>query len=212
MDWMGNLEVTHPMPGYPLGRIYYGKSTATTFSPTIVKFLEAQELQKPFSINTEWLVIQHVDEIVNFVVDKDGKPKMIVASTSAANDVMKSGYDADQQRIQGYMDDTVAVMKKEIGITDADIVPLPVYYEGSGQDFSTKWTDPVNSIFVNGTFIIGQTSVPAAIKTNIESRFSALGIEVAWVDDASYQSGGGNVHCGTNTAKTPLCANFAECL
>jgi hypothetical protein len=54
--------------------------------------------------------------------------------------------------------------------------------------------------------------VPAAIKTNIKSKFSALGIEVAWVDDANYQAGGGNVHCGTNTAKTPPCANFAECL
>ena len=92
------------------------------------------------------------------------------------------------------------------------IVHLPLYFDGSGMDWGARWTDPVNSIFVNGTFIIGQTDVPAAIKTDIERRFSALGIAVAWVDDANYHMGGGNVHCGTNTAKTPVCSNFAQCL
>jgi protein-arginine deiminase len=212
MDWMGNLEVTHPLPGHPFGRVYHGKSANTTFHPTILKFIEAQELQKPISLNTEWLVIQHVDEIVNFVMAADGRPRMIVASPAAANEVLKSGYDADQQRIQGYLDESVATLKRELGIGDADIVPLPLYFEGSGQDFGSRWSDPVNSIFVNGTFIIGQTDTPAAIKTSIETKLSALGIDVAWVDDANYQSGGGNVHCGSNAAKTPPCANFAECL
>jgi len=212
MDWMGNLEVTHPLPGHPFGRVYHGKSTNTTFHPTILKFIEAQELQKPISLNTEWLVIQHVDEIVNFVMAKDGRPRMIVASPAAANDVLKTGYDADQQRVQGYLDESVATLKRELGITDADIVSLPLYFDGSGQDFASRWSDPVNSIFVNGTFVIGQTDTPAAIKTAIESKLSTLGIDVAWVDDASYQSGGGNVHCGTNAVKTPPCADFTDCL
>jgi hypothetical protein len=89
---------------------------------------------------------------------------------------------------------------------------LPLYFDGNGLDFSARWSDPVNSIFVNGTFIIGDADTPEAIKTDIESRFSALGIEVVWVDDADYHMGGGNVHCGTNAAKTPVCANFAQCL
>lgn len=105
----------------------------------------------------------------------------------------------------------MAPAKTELGITDADIVRLPLYFDGSGLDFSSWWTEPVNSIFVNGSFVIGKTDVPAEIKTNIESTFAALGIEVARVDDANYQAGGGNVHCGTNAAKTPPCANFAQC-
>lgn len=82
---------------------------------------------------------------------------MIVASPAAANEVLKSGYDADQQRIQGYLDEAVATMKRELGIADADIVAVPLYFEGSGQDFAGHWSDPANSIFVNGTFIAGQT-------------------------------------------------------
>ena len=212
MDWMGNLEVTHPMPGYPFGRVYHGRSSNTTFHPTILKFIEAQELQKPISIYTEWLFIQHVDEIISFVVGKDGRPRMLVASPAAANEVLKTGYDADQQKIQGYMDEAVATMKKEIGIADADIIPLPVYYDGSGLDFAARWSDPVNSIFINGSFLMGQTDTPAAIKTSVESKLTAAGIEPVWVDDGNYHPGGGNVHCGTNVAKTPPCANFAACL
>jgi hypothetical protein len=212
IDWMGNLEVTHPMPGHPFGRVFHGKSSNTTFHPTILKFIEAQELQMPIALNTEWLFIQHVDEIVSFVMGKDGRPRMLVPSPAAANEILKSGYDANQQRIQGYIDEAVAVMKREVGIADADIVQLPLYFDGSGQDFSARWSDPVNSLFIDGTFVIGQTDTPAAIKTSVESKLDAVGIKVAWVDDTNYHPGGGNVHCGTNAAKTPPCANFATCL
>jgi protein-arginine deiminase len=212
IDWMGNLEVTHPMPGHPFGRVFHGKSSNTTFHPTILKFIEAQELQMPIALNTEWLVIQHVDEIVSFVMGKDGRPRMLVPSPAAANEILKTGYDANQQRVQGYIDETIAVMKREVGIADVDIVQLPLYFDGAGQDFSARWSDPVNSLFIDGTFVIGQTGTPTAIKTSIESKLDAVGIKVAWVDDVNYQNGGGNVHCGTNAAKTPPCANFATCL
>jgi N-dimethylarginine dimethylaminohydrolase len=65
---------------------------------------------------------------------------------------------------------------------------------------------------VNGTLVIGETSTPAAVKTDIEQKLEAVGIKAAWVDDAEYNAGGGNVHCGTNTLKTPLCAQFTDCL
>jgi hypothetical protein len=60
--------------------------------------------------------------------------------------------------------------------------------------------------------MVGDTSTPAAVKTDIEQKLGAIGVEVAWVDDSEYNSGGGNVHCGTNTTKTPVCAKFTDCL
>jgi hypothetical protein len=60
--------------------------------------------------------------------------------------------------------------------------------------------------------VIGDTNTPAEVKTDIEQKFSAIGVEVAWVDDSEYHPGGGNVHCGTNTAKTPICEQFTDCL
>jgi hypothetical protein len=47
---------------------------------------------------------------------------------------------------------------------------------------------------------------------DIEKKLSAIGVQAAWVDDSEYNAGMGNVHCGTNTKKTPVCANFTACL
>lgn len=212
MDWTGNLEVSHPVPGYPLGRIYYGHSSRTTFHPTIVEFLEVQGVQKPFTIDTEWLFIQHVDEIMNFVPDKDGKAKMYIVSPAAANAVVGSGYDAGNQQIQQYIEEDINIAKKELGLSDSDIVRLPVLFEGGGTNWAPKWSSPSNAVYVNGTLMIGETGTPAAVKTDIEQKLASVGVEVAWVDDSEYQPGGGNVHCGTNTAKTPVCAQFTQCL
>lgn len=212
MDWMGDLEVTAPVPGYPLGRIYHGKSPRTTYHPDIVKFLEAQEVQKPFAVNSGWLVIQHVDEIFTFVPDKDGKGKMLIVSPEAASKVTPSGYDAGNQQIQGIINDIIKSAKTELGITDADIIQLPTYFSGSGTDYAPIWSSTVNFIHVNGTIIAGDTEMPAAIKSDLEKKFTALGLQVAWVDDSEYHRGGGNVHCGSNTKKTPVCKNFTDCL
>jgi hypothetical protein len=212
MDWMGNLEVSHPVPGYPLGRIYHGKSSATTFHPTILAFLQAQEVQKPFAINTEWLLIQHVDEIFNFVPDRDGKGKMIIVSPAAANAVQPAGYNAVNRQIQGIIDEIIQVAKTELGIGDADIIPLPTYFGGGANDYAPIWSSPVNSVHVNGTVIAGNDEVPAAIKDEVEKKLRAIGLETAWVDDSEYHPGGGNVHCGSNTKKTPICPDFTDCL
>jgi protein-arginine deiminase len=211
MDWMGNLEVTHPVPGYPLGRIYYGKSDRTTFHPTILKFLEAQQVQKPFAVNTEWLLIQHVDEVLNFLPDKDGKAKMIIASPEAANTVMGSGYDSANRQIQTYIDEEIARAKTELGLTDDDIIQLPTFFDNA-TDAGPRWSNPVNSVLAGSTFMIGETNTPASVKSDVEQKLGAIGIRVAWVDDGEYHPGGGNVHCGTNTKKTPVCANFTACL
>ena len=60
--------------------------------------------------------------------------------------------------------------------------------------------------------MIGKTNTPSEVKADIEKKLKSIGVEVAWVDDSEYQPGGGNVHCGTNTKKTPLCKNFVECI
>lgn len=212
MDWMGDLEVTHPVPGYPLGRIYYGKSDRTTFHPTIVKFLEAQQVQKPFAVYANWLVIQHVDEVENFLADQNGKAKMIVVSPGAANTVLGSGYDAGNQQIQKYIDDDIAQAKTELGLTDADIIQLPTFFNGSGTSYGPNWSNPVNSVNANGTFMIGNDGTPAAVKADIEKKLAAIGVQVAWVDDSEYYVGMGDVHCATNTRKTPVCGTFTDCL
>jgi hypothetical protein len=212
MDWMGNLEVTHPVPAYPLGRIYYGRSERTTFHPEILAFLEAQQVQGTFSVYTDWLLIQHVDEVMNFLPDQDGRAKLIIVSPQAAADVMGTGLDETNLLIQTYVDAEIANAKTELGLSDDDIIQLPTSFEGFGTDYVPIWSNPVNSVLAGNTFMIGDTDTPSSVRSDVEQKLGAIGIQVVWVDDSEYHPGGGNVHCGTNTKKTPVCPSFTACL
>lgn len=70
LDSFGNLEVSPPVEGFPFGRIYYGGRPG--FMPVATElfdFLEQQEIQAPFVIDTSWLCVAHVDEIMAFIPD-----------------------------------------------------------------------------------------------------------------------------------------------
>ena len=79
-DWYGNLEVSVPLPAHPSGRVIHGKNllTGATFHPDVVAFLAAQGDQDPVWIDTSWLLIKHVDEIVAFLPGADGRGAILV--------------------------------------------------------------------------------------------------------------------------------------
>jgi protein-arginine deiminase len=79
-DWYGNLEVSPPLAGHPQGRAIYGKNVRTgeTFHPEVVRFLTAQGEQDPLWIDTSWLAIKHVDEIVAFLPGPNGRGVVVV--------------------------------------------------------------------------------------------------------------------------------------
>lgn len=84
LDWYGNLEVSPPVPGYPLGRIYYGSNGDESLNPEIVAMLDAQGVQGPaVKLDTGWFRIKHVDEMVCFVpTGSRGRPhKVMVPDT-----------------------------------------------------------------------------------------------------------------------------------
>lgn len=201
-DWYGNLEVTAPTPAWPLGRVYYGYNTATgeAFHPRVVAFLRAQELQSPVAVDTSWLTIKHVDEILNFVPGRDGRPRMIVVSPRAADPLVPPGeYGPYNQAIQRNVDATVARMREAIGMQPADVVELPVLYE----EGHNVWSNPVNGVHLNGTAVLGETGMPSGVRAAIAGAFSRIGLQTRFIDDRGYQDNLGNVHCATNTVRVP---------
>lgn len=69
---LGNLETIPPYTSksgvrYPAGRIIMGKHFDELPAQSMLDFLEAQRLQKPFVLETGWLAIGHVDEFVQFL-------------------------------------------------------------------------------------------------------------------------------------------------
>ena len=84
-DGYGNLQVTPPLPAYPMGRVYYGNPGNASFNPEVLDFVKAQRIQgQPVDIDTSWLLTRQVDEIINFIPSTTpGKYIMAIASPEA---------------------------------------------------------------------------------------------------------------------------------
>ena len=84
-DGYGNLQVTPPIPAYPMGRVYYGNPGNASFNPEVLDFIQAQRIQgQPVDIDTSWLLTRQVDEIINFIPSTTpGKYIMAIASPEA---------------------------------------------------------------------------------------------------------------------------------
>jgi protein-arginine deiminase len=95
IDWFGNLEASPPVKvngqEFRNGRIYVGTQGKRSMHPDVIAFLEAQGAQAPVLwIDTSWLIIGHVDEIVSWVPSKVGTPyRMLIPSPRLAVEILK---------------------------------------------------------------------------------------------------------------------------
>lgn len=96
-DSFGNLEVSPPVQrvngkDYPWGRIYYGPGRhGERMDTNLRNFLDAQTVQQPFTVDTAWLTVGHVDEILSFVPAPGGAQfKMLVASPTVARRILSA--------------------------------------------------------------------------------------------------------------------------
>jgi hypothetical protein len=81
-DYGGNVELLPPTANNPLGRIIHGD----TGSNALFTFFQSQEVQAPFRVPTQWLIVGHADEIVGF--DDDGR--VMIADSRTAYDLLEA--------------------------------------------------------------------------------------------------------------------------
>lgn len=229
VDWFGNLEVSHPTAEFPLGRVYYGMNTATGrhLQDDVVNFIKAQEVQSPFWVDTSWLIIKHVDELFNFIPGPDGQGILYVVSPRAASQALGKPLDTANGSIQKQIDKMLhggsyevagqgAIhypgILKLLGWETSRVVPLPLLFDGATSAHNL-WSNPVNSVFINGDVITGMAQMPVAIRSKIEQSFKGQGVaKVHFVDDKAYQDNLGNVHCSSNTMRMPLFSSYWSAL
>jgi len=90
----GNLEASPPVTvsgkQFPVGRIYFGPGrTGEPFEPDVREFLRAQLVQEPIELDTGWLTVGHVDEVVSFVPAPGGKGfRLLLASPRRAYTIL----------------------------------------------------------------------------------------------------------------------------
>lgn len=77
LDSFGNLECSPPLKhegtgrDYKFGRIVYGGG-GREMHLKVRQFLKAQKVQEPFEIDTDWLSVGHVDEVISLPPATDG--------------------------------------------------------------------------------------------------------------------------------------------
>jgi Protein-arginine deiminase (PAD) len=103
INYGGNLEVTPPTPRFPFGRVYYGSIPSTgsqaddllgsgagrQIDPRYQAFFKRQNVQPPIDLNTDWLFVGHVDELITFLPKAGGGFELHLASPQLALDIVK---------------------------------------------------------------------------------------------------------------------------
>lgn len=236
LDWYGNLEVTPPIPGYPHGRIYYGRNPATghSLNPEIVDMLNAQELQGPaLALDTGWLMIKHVDEMICWVPAADGGFRVLVPDTRVMYALLDKWYTDglgsvpmlrvynSTETVGAFRNDSsfrstnltlqtaridpmIEVIKSQWGLTEADLIRVPICYYNGGAYVPSM----INSAVLNGRLLVSDPQGPiVGGKDLLQEAFVGLlraaGVElqVHFLDDWRYHTWHGNVHCATNVLR-----------
>ncbi|MEY4065920.1 MAG: hypothetical protein RIR26_2128 [Pseudomonadota bacterium] len=219
LDWFGNLEVSPPTKNYPWGRIYYGKNpeSGRSLHPDVVSFLEAQELQKPVAIDTGWLFIKHVDEMLTFWPRIGGGFVAVMPSPDEAASLTNESSDEFNSMIQRRLNGIVATASNEgenlfdtFGIEQNQLVTLPLSYDEAEHGAAGRWSNPVNSVVVNKALLYGQTNLPLEVNDAIRQKVRRTGLWPVSVEDSAYQTRLGNVHCATNSMRTIPSGKFWE--
>ncbi|KFG87995.1 arginine deiminase type-3 [Metarhizium anisopliae] len=190
IDSLGNLETvpphSHNGKHYPNGRAVMGSKLGK--KPHMFAFIEAQEVQPPIEVDTDWLRVGHTDEFMQFLPANNERGwVMVVDDPKLALDLFKKaqqeGHGATQAMSRPHMlhdieflkfstqysylpSDTIdgvlrrwkleernllaaariqaniEIMKRETGITDADIIRIPALYYVHGKgwdDLRRQW-------------------------------------------------------------------------
>lgn len=218
MDWFGNLEVSPPLldaqgQSYPFGRALVGVQKGVTMHPGVLQFLEAQGLQvPPVFVDTSWLVIGHVDEVVNFVPSAGACGfKVLLPSPRLALDILvevthgenaeqfafagrksqrtlrqlrdEVALSAENRDIETAVQDTRQQLMDTLGITAFDFVEIPVLF----QDGISLVPNGVNSLVCNNHIIVPHPNVfevngEDCFARSIRQRLEPLGLTVHFVD------------------------------
>ncbi|XP_003413183.2 protein-arginine deiminase type-1 [Loxodonta africana] len=249
LDSFGNLDVSPPVTvggkEYPLGRILIGssypKSSGRRMTKVVHNFLQAQQVQAPVELYSDWLSVGHVDEFLSFVPTSDQKGfRLLLASPSAClklfQEKREEGYGeaaqfdelkyqskrsinemladrslrSDSLYVQKCIDWNREVLKRELGLTERDIIDIPQLFSLKGSYAEAFFPDMVNMVVLGKYLGIPKPFGPiinghCCLEEKVRSLLEPLGLHCIFIDDyLSYHKLSGEIHCGTNVRRKPF--------
>lgn len=237
------------------GDWYYGNSV-DTITDTLVDEFDRQELQLPFTLDVTFLCVGHVDEYMTFIPDASSSKgfKFLLADVNAGYAFLETlspsmslpKYASDHgfstvgailndnalkrlnEDIQlDYLDPTWDMMQSELGLTEDDIIRIPMLFEeavGCQGYTATLMPSTLNMVVATNADGTGadlimpdpyfRSSVNDPSQDPFIEHVNSLlpdGNTPHWIDDwADYHMMLGEVHCGSNTLRTPISIEDVE--
>lgn len=144
---------------------------------------------------------------------QDVAPGIRDTGVSIADGLESEGVVLGTAKAVAGIDKAVGTLRSEVGLTDADIVRLPVLFRLSLKDLDDHPVEPllpnaVNLVTAGRLVLVARQHGPIGLQGDIfeaevEQRLRALGVGVHWVEDLGYAHPAGEVHCATNARRDP---------
>ncbi|XP_070615552.1 protein-arginine deiminase type-1-like [Erythrolamprus reginae] len=116
----------------------------------------------------------------------------------------------DSKYVQSCIDWNRSILKRELGLTERDIIDVPQLFTLEGSTATALFPDMVNMLVLGkhlgipkpyGPIIHGQ----CCLEVKVRSLLEPLGLSCTFIDDFfSYHVLSGEIHCGTNVRREPF--------
>lgn len=236
----GTMEATPPVPGAPHGKLIVGSRTKAGVTPSLKALVAAQAAQPLITLYTGWLDIGHTDETVAFTkADTARGWAVLVADPAAALATLRRvegstpvlrglrGLDGRSAEVTArevlagpvgrasrfaaeHIDAQLATLRRELGLTEADIVRIPVLYTWQA---GKRYVKALTGNTVNGvapgdrTFLAPdphgpETSDGDLFRAATTDALRKVGVTPRFVDTWPLPHlGTGELHCMTNALR-----------
>uniref|UniRef100_A0A8C5MRU8 protein-arginine deiminase n=1 Tax=Leptobrachium leishanense TaxID=445787 RepID=A0A8C5MRU8_9ANUR len=233
---------------YPLGRILIGSGLTESnvrMNKIVQAFLAAQKVQEPVELYSYWLTVGHIDEFMSFVPAPDRKGfRLLLASPRECIELFKEKQKQgcgkasvqihrssineilSDEKLNQYFDFAQEcvdmnrkILKKELGLTEDDIIDVPMLYhkEHPKGGADSYFPNMVNMLVLGKYLGIPKPFGPlvngrCCLEEKVQNLLEPLGLKCIFIDDfESYHLLLGEVHCGTNTLRKPFTKKWWEC-
>lgn len=229
IDAGGNIEAIPPYTfngkTWPAGRIIHGNDDSDRHH--ILSYLEAQESQKPLLLNTSWLaVISDPRLAIRILEDMQKAGHGSNLALSRKDDIDNFIPTINQllcmvhfrnwnEWAARWIDGNIKILKREVGLTDEDIVRIPALFTNASEDqesdleLEAYYPAVINNLVLTGynTCVAPYPWGPVihgkdVFGEEIRTTYAKVGMKIKFVDVwKSHHVRMGAVHCGSNSIR-----------
>ncbi|XP_039085005.1 protein-arginine deiminase type-4 [Hyaena hyaena] len=234
----------YPLGRILIGSSCYPSSESQEMHQALQDFLSAQQVQAPVKLYSDWLFVGHVDEFLSFVpVHKKGFRLLLASPRSCYKlfqEQLKDGHGEallfegvkrkkqkikdilsneklreDNSYVEKCIDWNREVLKRELGLTERDIVDIPQLFKlqddlRGNLKAEAYFPNMVNMLVLGEHLGIPKPFGPiingrCCLEEKVRSLLEPLGLHCTFIDDFyAYHVRHGEVHCGTNVRRQPF--------